>query len=364
MAALLGLHIALTGVAAHPLPAAQTGAVQLAAPAAGEIALELIGKTEIRETSLTYYGYVAAVDGLPPETLFVDVADRTESAARLVYFGSADTLSRTEVAGFTLVDAVGTAEFHVHERGGSGFEVPESFFGGPIAATAEIRVQYVLDTGQTERDTGVMTAYLAFDSAPPFALDDAEYQLGYPGLRLQWSSVGAVTPPSSLRSPIVVAHAGPAAVVGELASAPPVEPEPTPAPAATPDPACVDAARWFEATTERLERVGAVGELVPDGATLEDLDADAVRQLAAALNELAGEQRDVEIPADMGAANRLVVTALGTYGRALNLMASAAASGSASVFDRALALIDEARASETEAREALAEIAARCAFGP
>lgn len=364
--ALVGLLLGAPAAATGLLPTAQGDAIQLGAPGAGETAFELIGKTEVRGTSLTYYGYLTSLAGLPAQALFTDAEVLSEAQARIVYFGSARIQTRSEIAGLIVVTAAGKVAFHVHENGGASFAAPESFFGGVAVSEAESRFQLILDVADDGQGTAVGTAELTILASEPFTLDGQLYQIGAEGLHLNWSTFGAATQAEPAR-PIFLAEAG-------LAIVPPVLGEESPAaiptaetalpPTPTREPvtptACPDVEPWFSETLARLAQAAEVTELAPEGATLAEIDGVAVRQLAATLATLATEQRDAAVPADETQANRLVVTALSTYGRALNLLASAVENQNQAAYERALALLNEARAAERLARSELAAIAERC----
>ena len=99
------------------------------------------------------------------------------------------------------------------------------------------------------------------------------------------------------------------------------------APAATPATTaeeCPALQPWLSQTLETLSEAQALGTGAGVEGDLAGLDADAVRDAAAQVAALGQTQRGLEAPEDAVAANRLVVTALSTYARGLEVVANAA----------------------------------------
>ena len=89
--------------------------------------------------------------------------------------------------------------------------------------------------------------------------------------------------------------------------------------------ACPELQPWLSQTQDALSQAQALGTEAGVGNDLAALDADAVGQAAAEVATLGQTQRGLEAPEEAVAANRLVVTALSTYARGLQVAGANAA---------------------------------------
>ena len=139
------------------------------------------------------------------------------------------------------------------------------------------------------------------------------------------------------------------------------------APAATPAAAT--------ATAEECPRAAAVagsnaGRAEPGASARRDagvegdlatLDADAVRQAAAEVAALGQTQRGIAAPEAAVAANRLVVTALSTYARGLEVIANAAAEQDADLLAQGQSVLADGGQLLQRAEETVSALASACA---
>jgi hypothetical protein len=139
-----------------------------AAPAAwaGDVA-ELIGRSDQNGTTVTHYGYVTHVNGVPDATLFFDPAIRTEATARVTYFGTT-TLNSRHVLGniITTATAPGTLTFYTRESAGATFDDPSSFAVGTPVAEFTLRYYNVLNVQGTNglgQSVGIASATATAD---------------------------------------------------------------------------------------------------------------------------------------------------------------------------------------------------------
>ena len=88
---------------------------------------------------------------------------------------------------------------------------------------------------------------------------------------------------------------------------------------------CPQLQPWLSQTRDALSQTEAHGATAGVEGDLADLDADALRQAEAEVTALGQTQRGLAAPEAVVGANRLVVTALSTYARGLQVIANAAA---------------------------------------
>jgi hypothetical protein len=99
----------------------------------------------------------------------------------------------------------------------------------------------------------------------------------------------------------------------------------TPAVATAAAEECPQLQPWLMQTQDALSQAEAHGATAAAEGDLATLDADALRQGAAEVAALGQTQRGIAPPQATVEANRLVVTALSTYARGLQVIANAAA---------------------------------------
>jgi plastocyanin len=162
----------------------------------GSNALEYAGEIEVRGNDLTLFGYLTQIAGVETATLFTDddPANWNESTARFTFFGSGTETSRTGAGeSVAAISAEVSAQFFINTSGGGSFENPESFLSGTEIAAADLAFHYVVTSIDDDTETAVGDAALVWTSSTPFALDDANVQLGRVDGRHRLTYSGLVT---------------------------------------------------------------------------------------------------------------------------------------------------------------------------
>jgi hypothetical protein len=138
------------------------------------------------------------------------------------------------------------------------------------------------------------------------------------------------------------------------------------APAATPAPATATAAEcpalqpWLSDTLDALSQAQALATEAAVEDDLDALDADAVRQAAAQIATFGQTQRGIEAPEAAGAANRLVVTALSTYARGLDVVANSAAAQDPDLLAQGQSVLADAGQLLQRGEETVSGLASTC----
>ena len=353
----VALLILAIGGAGNVLARPAIAPVAIATPFPGEVAFEVVGRTDYRGDSLAAYGYLSAVHGLEPASPFVDPAAPSEVTARFAYAGELSASVRTVSDALAVVSAEGELTLSLLEGAGASFDDPESFSGGVPIATLDVRLE---DVVQVEGTDALVAgeAELTQTSAEPFALDGEEFRFGHVGLeeRLLVTGTGTIDDPATATGTVSVA--GQAVVTRRI--------DPTPAPPASPTAApvagCEGVAEWLAAASARLERRSAIAALV-DEATIDAVDAAQLRELAAEFGEIAAAQRDEDVPDAASAANRLLVTVFSTDARGLTLLVAAASAQDEAAFEPGRAVLRDGNDLAARASEQLTGLAADCDIG-
>jgi hypothetical protein len=114
---------------------------------------------------------------------------------------------------------------------------------------------------------------------------------------------------------------------------------------------------------EALDALSEAQSLAAAGGTAGDLaglDAEAVRQAAAEVAALGQTQRDGEVPGAATAANRLVVTALSTDARGLEVIATAATDQDAALLAQGQSVLADGDQLLQRAAETVGALATAC----
>ena len=121
---------------------------------------------------------------------------------------------------------------------------------------------------------------------------------------------------------------------------------------------------WLSQTLDALSQAPALGTGAGVEGDLAGLDADAVRDAAAQVAALGQTQRGLEAPEDAVAANRLVVTALSTYARGLEVVANAATAQDAALLAQGQSVLADGDQLLQRAAETVNALASACAEQP
>jgi hypothetical protein len=301
--------------------------VEVGAGPVREQSLGFTGRNVYSGESVELFGYLTAVIGLERDLLFTDT-DTAPSldTARFTYAGSVPNASRTDRADVTTTDGEGVLRIylHVNDAAGASWDDPGSFAAGEPVAEYAIRL---VDTLQRQAPgVGVLVGdgQLTQVTATEFSLDGERYRFGAVGIaqRLRYigSPLGDTAPPGALAvgltgSSSVLAREAIAVNVGASAA--------TPAAASATAEECPELQPWLSQTQDALRQVESHGVTSQAESDLSTLDAEVLRQAAAEVATLGQTQRGIATPEAAVEANRLVVTALSTYARGLQVIANA-----------------------------------------
>ena len=294
-----------------------------------EQSLGFTGRNNYSGESVELFGYLTAVIGLERDLLFTDAATPPSlQTARFTYAGSVAIASRTDRADVTTIDGDGVLRIYLHVNGAAGasWDDPGSFAGGEPVAEYAIRLLDTLHRQAPGVGVVVGDGQLTQETAAEFSFGDERYRFGAVGiaqrLRYVGSPLGVNASPGALAAGLtgsssVLAREAIAVNVGASAA--------TPTAATATAEECPELQPWLSQTRDALSQAEAHGATSGVEGDLSSLEADALRQAAAEVAALGQTQRGIAAPEAAVAANRLVVTALSTYARGLEVVANAAA---------------------------------------
>jgi hypothetical protein len=380
VAPLLAVALAVALAVVLPLWVVTTGAISLArqeddlAPVeagAGPIreqSLGFTGRNVYSGESVELFGYLTAVIGLERDLLFTDadVAPSPETA-RFTYAGSVPIASRTDRADVTTTDAEGVLRIYlqVNDAAGASWDDPGSFATGEPVAEYAIRL---VDTLQRQAPgVGVLVGdgQLTQETATEFSLDGERYRFGAVGiaqrLRYLGSPLGDTASPGALAvgltgSSSVLAREAIAVNVGASSA--------TPAAAAATAEECPELQPWLSESRDALRKAEAHGATSGAEGDLSTLNAEVLRQAAAEVTTLGQTQRGIATPEAAVVANRLVVTALSTYARGLQVVANAAAEQDPELLTQGQSVLSDGGQLLQQADETVGALASACPAPP
>ena len=304
--------------------------VEVGAGPIREQSLGFTGRNVYSGDSVELFGYLTAVIGLERDLLFTnaDAAARPSlETARFTYAGSIPNATRSERADVTTTTGDGVLRIYLHENDAAGpsWDDPGSFARGEPVAEYSIRLVDTLQRQAPGFGVLVGDGQLTQDTAVEFSLDGERYRFGAVGIAQRLRYVGS---PLGGASPgvLAVGLAGSTSVLAREAIAVNVgASEATPAVATAAAEECPQLQPWLMQTRDALSQAEARRATAAAEGDLATLDADALRQAAAEVAALGQTQRSTAPPQAAVEANRLVVTALSTYARGLQVIANAAA---------------------------------------
>jgi hypothetical protein len=341
--------------------------VEIGAGPVREQSLGFTGRNLYSGDSVELFGYLTAVIGLERNLLFTDSSTSpSPRTARFTYAGSVAIADRADRADVTTTGGDGTLRIYLQmdDATGASWDDPSSFAAGEPVAEYAI---HLLDTLQRQAPgVGVLVGdgQLTQETAAELSLAGERYRFGTVGLaqRLRYvgSPLGGETAPGNL----AVGLTGSASVIAREAIAVNVgSPAATPATATTAE-ECPALQPWLSRTLEALSEAAALGTGAGVEGDLAGLDADAVRDAAAQVAALGQTQRGLEAPEDAVAANRLVVTALSTYARGLEVIANAATAQNADLLAQGQSVLTDGDQLLQRAAETVNALAIACAAQP
>src|SRR5829696_4449331 len=339
--------------------------VEVAAGPVREQSLGFTGRNVYSGESVELFGYLTDVIGLEHSLLFTDAdAAPSPQTARFTYAGSVTIASRADRADVTTFAGDGVLRIYlqVHDAaaGGASWDDPGSFAAGELVAEYSI---HLLDTLQRQAPgVGVLVGdgELTQEIAAEFSLDGERYRFGVVGIAQRLRYVGSELGGNASPGILAVGLTGSASVLGREVIAINVG-----APAATPATAtqeCLQLQPWLGQTLDALSEARVHGAKSGVEGELATLDADTVRDAATEVAALGQTQRAIAAPEDGVAANRLVVTALSTYARGLEVVANAAAAQDPALLDQGQAVLSDGDQLLQRAEETVTSLANTCAL--
>ena len=339
--------------------------VEIGAGPVREQSLGFTGRNLYSRDSVELFGYLTAVIGLDRALLFTDAgAPPSLQTARFTYAGRVSIASRADRADVTTIGGDGVLHIYRDDAAGASWDDRGSFVDGEPVAEYAI---HILDTLQRQAPgVGVLVGdgQLTQETAAELSLDGERYRFGDVGiaqrLRYVGSPLGGETAPETL----AVGLTGSASVIAREVIAVNVG-----AAAATPagnwaGQECPELQPWLGQTQDALSQAQALGTEAGAGNDLAGLDADAVRDAATEIAALGQTQRGIEAPETAASANRLVVTALSTYARGLDVIANAAAAQDADLLAQGQAVLADGNQLLQHAAETVNALASACAEPP
>lgn len=173
---------------------AQDAPAEIGTAPYGQNAIEFIGRIDQSGFTLTSYGYITYLGGLPGELLFAEGTNamfRDQTAARFTFLatGTADGRSNYE----NIFAATTSASFNIYYNEtpvGASFDNPDSFGSGTLVATFEGRLYSMLNV--QEPNIGVLLVHsdTTQTAATPFTLGGTSYQIGHNGLSSRFTIFG------------------------------------------------------------------------------------------------------------------------------------------------------------------------------
>ena len=345
----------------------------------GDLAPVEVGAGPIREQSLGFtgrnlysgesvelFGYLTAVIGLERSLLFTDAdAAPSPQTARFTYAGSVSNATRVDRADVTTIAGDGVLRIYLNDAAGASWDDPGSFAAGEPVAEYAIRSVETLHRQAPGVGVLVGDGQLTQETAEELALDGERYRFGAVGIEQDLRYVGSPLAGDAEPGILAVGLTGSASVVSREAIAVNVgAPAATPVPATTVADECPELQPWLSQTLDALSQAQALGTGAGVGGDLATLDADAVRDVANQVATLGQTQRGLEAPEAAAAANRLVVTAMSTSARGLEVIATAATAQDADLLTQGQAVLADGDQLLQRAEESVSALASACAEPP
>jgi hypothetical protein len=339
--------------------------VEVAAGPVREQSLGFTGRNVYSGESVELFGYLTTVIGLERSLLFTDAdAAPSPQTARFTYAGSVTTASRTDRADVTTFAGDGVLRIYlqVHDAAGeASWDDPGSFAVGEPVAEYSI---HLLDTLQRQAPgVGVLVGdgALTQKTAAEFSLDGERYRFGVVGIGQRLRYVGSELGGNASPGILAVVLTGSASVLTREVTAINVgAPAATPASIAAQE--CPQLQPWLGQTLDALSQARLHGAKSRVEADLATLDADTVRDAATEVAALGQAQRAIAAPEEAVPANRLVVTALSTYARGLEVVTNAAAAQDPALLTQGEAVLADGDQLLQRAEEAVTTLANTCAL--
>jgi hypothetical protein len=357
------LLIALAATATHAparsmvtlRQATPTAAFEVGSGPVAERAFTVVGRNVYGAESVQLLGFLTEVIGLDAAALFTG-GPASEATARFTYTATVPSPSLTNRADVTEITGAGSFQIFLDEDGGASWSDPASFGDGQLVAEFSLGLHDTVHRQAPGVGVVVGDEVLQQISVAEFSLDSERYRFGSPDTAQRLRYTGAVIGDSG--QAVSAALSG-TSRVSARETIPASLGLATPAVTSPPDSACLALEPWLGETTGAL---ALAQSLTADAAvtSLESADAQALQQAANAVADLATAQRAIAVPESGGDANRLVVAALSTYARGLQVQAGAVINADAERLAQADAILADADGLTRRAGDALAALAGSC----
>ena len=336
--------------------------VEIGAGPVREQALAFTGRHLYSRDSVELFGYLTAVIGLQRDILFSDTsAPPSPRTARFTYAGSVSITSRTDRADVTTTTGDGVMRIYLHVNdAGAAWDDPGSFATGEPVAEYAIQLRDTLQRQGPGVGVLVGDGQLTQQTAAELSFGGERYRFGAVGLAQRLRYVGAPLDGETAPGTLAVGLTGSASAIARDAIAVNVgAPAATPATVDADSQECPGLQPWLSQTLDALSQTQALGAGVEGD--LAAIDADAVGQAATEVAALGQTQRGLEAPEDAASANRLIVTALSTYARGLDVIANAATAQDADLLAQGQSVLADGDQLLQRAAETVNTLAGSCA---
>ena len=342
--------------------------VEIGAGPVREQALAFTGRHLYSDDSVELFGYLTAVIGLEPDLLFTDTsAPPSPRIARFTYAGSVSIASRSDRADVTTTGGDGVMRIYLRESdaAGASWDDPGSFAAGEPVAEYAIQLRDTLQRQAPGVGVLVGDGQLTQQTAAELSFDGERYRFGAVGLAQRLRYVGAPLDGETAPDTLAVGLTGSASVIARDAIAVNVgAPAATPATVAAAAQECPALQPWLSQTLDALSEAQALGAGAGVEGDLAAIDAGAVGQAATEVAALGQTQRGLEAPEAATGANQLVVTALSTYARGLEVVANAATAQDADLLAQGQSVLADGDQLLRRAAETVNALAGTCAEQP
>ena len=173
---------------------AQDGATEIGVAQNGQNAIEFIGRIEQSMFTLTSFGYITYLGGLPAEQLFTEGTSpvfRDQTAAHFTFSATGTANGRSNYENIFAATTTATFNIYYNETPGAAtFDNPDSFAAGTLVATFEGRLYSLLNV--QEPNIGVLLVHSDTTqmTAAPFTLGEQSYQIGHTGQLARFTIFG------------------------------------------------------------------------------------------------------------------------------------------------------------------------------
>ncbi len=366
-AALLALLIScvvFAGDAPAMMPPAQDDPgeiIEIGSGPLSERSMTFVGRNQYGAGSILLFGYLSSIVGLDASGPYASETASSQSA-RFTYTAEVAIAATRNRADVTSTEGAGSLRIYFDEAAGASWDDPESFSDGQLVAEYALILRDTLQRQAPGVGVLVGDGRLTQATAGEFAIGSDQMRFGRVGIEQRFQYVGAQIAGSGGGAPPIATVTGLITITGRESLAAQIVDPRAPRVPATPPAAegCAQLQPWLEQTDQSLERALALGVIVDDEATLDALDPAPLAQAAADVAALAAGQRAIEVPENGIAANRLAVTAISTYARGLDSVATAAAAQDAELFTQGKSALRDGAGLIGRARDAAAALAAQC----